>query len=422
MLADLTSAVWGVRLLDPVLTAVVWALAGLAVAVLLARGRLRSTLIGCLSGAVVGAVLLVVVQWIVPLFGGPLSPATNVWTVAAFAALGLAVCSLPRAPWWRRGVAVLSVPLVLIAAGIGINADYGLAQTLGEVIGRTDIPPIALPAESPGSEPASWQPPSDMPAKGRVGSVNIPATLSGFPARPASVYLPPAALVANPPQLPFVLMMMGQPGTTDPIVIEGVLDAFAAEHRGLAPIVVVADQLTDPALDPACVDSAALGNAHTYLTQDVVNWARSSLNISTDRTQWTVAGFSNGGTCAALFGAQLPEVFGNVIDVAGEEYPGQDDEAATLAGVFAGDQSAYDAAHPITVLAAGSYPDSWGYFADDGADGIFTAAGHATQAAATAAGWQAQWHATAVQGHGGEMLGEALGSAFAALAPRLGLT
>ena len=54
-----------------------------------------------------------------------------------------------------------------------------------------------------------------MPAVSRNGPVIIPATVSGFRARDAHLYLPPAVLVPNPPELPVLVMMMGLPGGPD---------------------------------------------------------------------------------------------------------------------------------------------------------------------------------------------------------------
>ena len=59
--------------------------------------------------------------------------------------------------------------------------------------------------------------------------------------------------------------MMGQPGTPDVTYIADALDAKAARHRGLAPIVVVADQTGSPWHDPLCMDPATFGKVETCL-------------------------------------------------------------------------------------------------------------------------------------------------------------
>ena len=86
------------------------------------------------------------------------------------------------------------------------------------------------------------------------------------------------------------------------------LDALAQQNRGLAPLLLTVDQLGNPYRNPVCVDSAK-GNVYTYVTTDVVNYIRKNLNVATDRTQWAVAGYSNGGECALSFAAKRPETF-----------------------------------------------------------------------------------------------------------------
>jgi enterochelin esterase-like enzyme len=426
MFDGLVHDVLAIQILNPQVIAAFYAAGVLAVLLVLLRRPGRRWLIaagiGLAAGASAGALVLVLTQLVLDTFGAPLSRATNVWVVVAFAAVGLAVASMIGARWWRRVVAIVTIPVVLAAAGVGINADYALAETIGEILGETSLQPIELPAKTADAPSlADWTPSADAPSTGVVGRVDIPNTVSGFPARDASIYLPPAALVADPPALPVVIMMMGQPGTTDPTVIAKALDGIARDAGGVAPIAIVVDQLSRSDVDPLCTDITRYGAARTYVTEDVVAWARSALNIVSDRTGWTIAGFSNGGTCATVFGAAFPETFGNVVDVAGEGFPGQQNEAAVLRDVFGGDQDAYDAIKPATILAGTAYADTRGYFTDASSDAPFAAETEDLANAAAAAGWDASYVAIDTEGHGGAMLQAGLDAAFRALAPRLGI-
>ena len=98
-----------------------------------------------------------------------------------------------------------------------------------------------------------------MPKSGTIGTAVIPATVSHFVARDAVVYLPPAALVKNAPALPVMIFLGGQPGSPQSVVEAGqmpeILNAFAAAHHGLAPIVVIPDQLGASANNPMCLNS-----------------------------------------------------------------------------------------------------------------------------------------------------------------------
>src|SRR5687767_9661617 len=126
-----------------------------------------------------------------------------------------------------------------------------------------------------------------MPTVGQQGTQEIPGTQSGFDARPAGIYLPSAALVDDAPALPPVILMMGYPGNPDQSYIAAILDEFAAQNKGLPPIAVVADQIGNGG-DPACADSAAFGNAETFIKTDVVNWAKLNLNVIQDPKYWVV--------------------------------------------------------------------------------------------------------------------------------------
>lgn len=225
-----------------------------------------------------------------------------------------------------------------------------------------------IPAsEAPGRGPApasvdlatSWVAPTDMPARGRLLQVVIPATRSHFAARPALLWLPPAALTADPPALPVDLLLSGQSSGAGPQDvadaghIEQTMDALATVDRGLAPIVVVPDQLGPRSANPMCVDGA-LGNSRTWLTEDVPAWVTSHLRVQTAPSAWTIGGFSQGGTCAIQLGAGDPSRFGNLVDVSGELGPSLGSASRTITEGFAGDRAAWAAAQPAALLRAGA--------------------------------------------------------------------
>jgi hypothetical protein len=60
------------------------------------------------------------------------------------------------------------------------------------------------------------------------------------------IYLPPAALSDRPPALPVMELLAGQPGSPSRLIdagnIAATMNAYAAKHDGLAPIVLVPDQ------------------------------------------------------------------------------------------------------------------------------------------------------------------------------------
>lgn len=246
---------------------------------------------------------------------------------------------------------------------------------------------------------------SRLPAEGTIGSVVIPATTSHFIARPAVVYLPPAALVPQPRLLPVVVAFSGQSPGAGPqdlalkAHLAATMDTIAAQHGGVAPIVVVPDQLGPATGNPMCVDSEHFGNVATYVMTDVRRWILRHLPVETSRTDWTVAGFSEGGTCAVQFGAAHPGVFGSIVDVSGELAPTNGTLAHTIAVGFGGNRTAYLHATPYWLLAHHRYADEDAYFAVGGLDKHYGPVAPLMAAHAMAAGMTVGFHVVPHDGH-----------------------
>jgi enterochelin esterase-like enzyme len=423
--------------LSPAVLITAFVLGGIVVALLLARRVPRWAAVAIAAstlGATAGALSLWVIEKPVDLFGTPLGWSTRWWVVACFAALGLAMANLHRSTLRRKSAALASAVVILATTGLGINSIYGLNPTLGSLFGVATVGTLALPTpvSAPSAAPTAtaaplplwqtWTAPAGMPTKGTVGTEVIPNTASHFVARPAGIYLPPAALTANPPKLPLVVLLMGQPGNPDPQYIAATLDRYAAAHHGLAPIVVVADQLGDPTVDTLCLDTPKFGNVETYINTDVVNWARTHLNILSTRDSWTIAGYSHGGQCAISFAAKHPDLWGNVLDISGEEYPGAEHAATTLADVFAGKQAAYDAEKPANILSRNTYPDTTAIFTVSTDDPAFMPGVKRVSAAAQAAGMHVTYGEVLNGGHVIGALNGGLDQGFAVLYPRLALS
>lgn len=390
--------------------------------------------VGAAGGATVAVIVLVLTEVVFNVFGLPLDPDTRAWVIGAFAAIGIAVVNLGRGRWWRRVVAACSIALFVVTAAIGINAGYGLNPTLASILGVQTAPALALPVPTPSPTPRApvppappkplwqtWRAPADMPAVGRMGTVVVPATASGFVARPAYLYLPPAALVADPPALPVLIMMMGQPGGPDSSTrYIATLDKFAAAHHGLGPIVLTIDQIGSPAKNPLCIDSPA-GRVYTYVMTDVVNYVRSSLHAASGRLNWAVGGYSNGGECALSFGAKHPDVFGSIVDISGEIGPSLGSAATTIRLGFGGNAAAYTAEQPLTIMKDSHYTDTLAVFTDGSADSYYGPEGATAEAAAKAAGMTTARFVGQGIGHRADAIVYGLPMALPLLYPRWGL-
>lgn len=276
------------------------------------------------------------------------------------------------------------------------SASHPAAVTTPQPTASDGIPLDEAPGRTPDPSTVdlatSWTAPAGMPTQGRLLHVTIPATTSHFVARQALLYLPPAALTADPPDLPVDVLLSGQSRGAGPEDvqtgghIEQTMDALATVDRGLAPIVVVPDQLGPRSANPMCVDGA-LGNSRTYLERDVPDWITGHLKVQTAATRWTIGGFSQGGTCAIQLGAGDPSRFGNLIDVSGELGPTLGSERRTIAEGFGGSRSAYEAAQPAALERAHApYRSTNAFFAVGGLDATYGPVMPVQAARAAAAG------------------------------------
>jgi enterochelin esterase-like enzyme len=420
------------ELLDSPLLPIVAALALLAcVVVLLAPPRrvIATAIVGVVAGGAMFGVALVLSA--MNAFDGPLPWPAPLWAAGAAAGAAVGLVGIVRRPWWRRVLGVAAILLSLLAGGLGVNRAYGITHNLAAILGVQAAADAVLPGQASGSDDLAtlyetWKPPADMPAQGTIGALNgddrIPS--GQFAPRDAALYLPPAALVADPPKLPLLVFMMGQPGSPDPTNLAKALDAFAAAHQGLAPIAIVADQLGSRDKDPACGDSTMYGAVSTYFNELIPQWAPANLNISTDHRYWILGGYSNGGSCAVTWAAQHPDVWGQLWDISGNEFPGSEHVDETVKDVFGGDAAAFAAAKPAAIMAAapaGTYDGHTAVFTWGGADTTFGPGQQRNADAAKAAGFDVVTHVFDGEGHTGAVLDDGLAAAVAAIAPVVGL-
>lgn len=426
---------WQVPIAEGPVPVTVFALAVTLLAILAVRRWRTRPLVWALAGAAAGAVIGYGTYRLVNatnVFGDAVPPFVWHWTAAAFAAVGFALGGMVGARTWRRVLAGVGVVVFVVAGVVGVNMRFGINPTPGSLLGVADSIDLPTDAGGAGSTAApaqplytTWQAPAGMPAVGSRGSQEIPATASGFDARPAGIYLPPAALVPGAPALPLVIMMMGHPGAPDPTVISNVLDGFAAQHDGLAPIVIVADQLGAAVNDTACADSAAYGKARTYITVDVVDWAKKNLHIIDDPAYWTIAGYSNGGGCAATFGAQSPQLWKNILSVSGEPFGGSEQVANVTKTIYGGSAAAFEASKPVNIMAAaapGTYAGMTAIFTAGAQDPAYISAADTVAAQARAVGITVVRYDVPGAGHVGDALTGGLAEGFTVLYPVLGLS
>jgi S-formylglutathione hydrolase FrmB len=222
-----------------------------------------------------------------------------------------------------------------------------------------------------------------------------------------------------------VMMLSGQPGDPGSLLASGglttTLDRLADADHGLAPIVIVPDQLGSTYANPLCVDGK-LGNSATYLTVDVPKYVSAHFRVATGRQAWAIGGFSQGATCSIQLASAHPEQFGSFLDVAGELGPSLESREATIEKGFGGSTAAYKAAQPAAILAAhGHYPDTLAFFAIGENDSEYGGAMISNSAAASAAGMTVIRYTSPRSGHDWVTATNGIAVGLGDLYPRLGL-
>ncbi|MCK2244066.1 MULTISPECIES: esterase family protein [unclassified Crossiella] len=381
---------------------------GAAFAVLLADGRRvwwRRTLPLVLLGMLVlGLLLEVLVNQVWRPFADRVPTNTTLWITMIVGSLVLGVFRCLPQRWPARIGIALAVVVLAVCGVADINRYFGQFPTVGALFGSgqgptTDLSEAAKPAAStvvvpPGKALSEvWQPPAGLPAQGTVSEVTIPSS-AGFGTRTGRVYLPPAYQATPRPKLPVLVLLAGQPGSPSdwlgPGQLATTMDKYAADNRGLAPIVVLPDHLGSELANPMCLDSK-LGAAETYLAKDVPAWVRQNLQAETDPQAWTIGGLSQGGTCALQLAVRAPEVYRNFIDISGQREPSLGTRKDSVNAAFGGDEAAFKRVNPLDILATAKFPKTAGLIVVGNKDGEFRPQQQDVLKACRRAGMQVDW-------------------------------
>ena len=316
----------------------------------------------------VAALVTVLSHWYITSIGVAGDPApVSLWLWIAMSGLAVAVLLLgwPGARWWRRGLAVLSVPLCVLCAALAVNGWVGYFPTVLAAWNQLTSRP--LPDQIDRLRVTAMQLEGTKPDKGVVVPVTISAGASHFPHRQELVYLPPAWFNSNPPpRLPTVMMVSSAFNTPADWLRPGgaftTIDDFAARHHGFAPVLVFVDPTGTFDNDTECVNGSR-GNAADHLTKDVVPFVVSNFGVSADRANWGVAGWSMGGTCAVDLAVMHPDLFSAFVDIAGDRSPNVGPKDQSIARLFGGNTAAWADFDPATVIARhGHYTGVSGWF------------------------------------------------------------
>ena len=166
-----------------------------------------------------------------------------VWLCVACLLAGLVVAGWHRAHWPRRIAGVAAVILAVVSAGSAVNQAFVRYPTFNRLFGPS-AHRFLDNAQLNGMR-AQVARTGVLPDHGATLSVPIPGAGLRFTPRPAFVWVPPAWFARNHPQLPVIELLHGTPGDPSNWTKSGDADAtalaFAQQHHGMAPILVMPD-------------------------------------------------------------------------------------------------------------------------------------------------------------------------------------
>ena len=369
------NAITDLSLIDGPLPAILWAMGVASLIYLIFRRSWRWWLFAAVA-AILAALLSVVCSWaVIHVFYWwaedlpaivTINLALALWSLAlgcttAFAGLrrhagrrrGLPTSRI------RRVLAVAATVVLLAVSGLQVNAYFGEYPTVGSLLGQQPalstarLPPPVSSGDARFMETpvaSRWRPPPGLPRTGVLKAVQIPGTLSGFHGRDAIVYLPPAYFAAQRPVLPVLVLVSGQPGSPQSWLrstnLSYDLDAYAAAHDGLAPIVVIPDPNGGDQENTMCMDSD-IAQAGSYMSGDVPNWIKTHLDVDSNPAHWAIGGFSYGATCSLQMVTRRPDMYQTFMAIAPEREPAlAAKRSVTVERAFKGDAAAFDSQLP----------------------------------------------------------------------------
>lgn len=301
-----------------------------------------------------------------------------VWIMPVYLLLGFLVLGIRSV--WRAVTAGVGLVMAMCLVGLIVNNYYHYFSTPIAVLQAMGVTNAAIAASPSANERRDagtgitqeqyYQAPFGQPAKGQLDTLTVPSSSVSFAPRVGRIYLPPALRGNDMIRLPVIVLLAGYPGSPldwEQAGLSNFMNDFAAKHKGLAPIVAVVDFGGERKADTECVDSK-LGTAETYLAKDVPAYLKAHYQVATDSSQWTIGGYSAGGTCGTSVALRNPGVYQNFMNISGDAMPSLASPKETLDTLFNGSIAEQEAHTPDLLLKAGNplyhTMHGWYYYAD----------------------------------------------------------
>lgn len=401
-----------------------WGLVGvtfiLGLVLALSRKRIRTALVLLVAAVIDAIVAFALLVWPNP-YPGEIPPHLF---LSAFPTLFLAV-AVVAIPKRRLALAVLLV-FSLVGALLVVNLNYRQYSTLASFLPDTNVQKLTYQQFQALKKP----PQVDGRQVGALVTVPLPGESSGFPARDALAYVPPAYWTKPQLKLPVIVLLAGTPGKPSVWFDSGkandAADRYQRHHDGAAPLVISVDATGSLLGQPGCVDGPKL-KVQSYLVKDVPAQVRQRFRVNPDQRKWTIGGLSYGGTCALQIVANAPDTYGTFLNFSGQSHPTVVDFKTTVKELFGGDIKAFRQVNAADVLGRAAakksrkYQGNAGWFISGERDGPSQRAQNMLAPLARRAGMQVKV-TTVPGGHNYDVWRQAIKDTFDFAAARGGLT
>lgn len=349
-----------ISLTDPPVNWLIYGCGIIALLIVLRGLKTKRIMVVSMIWAVTSVLTVLVDKYFIEVVWKPFPDAvpTNVyvaWGIVIFVFL----CTLTHS-----GTRIITAIAVLIAAVCAAGVTNIHYQTYPDV---ASLNPQPVAKEMNFDEfNATRQAPSDSSGDtGAIVTVPLAGTSSGFPARDAIAYVPPAYWSQPETRLPVLVLMAGNPGQPSDWFESGqvgrVADHYQKTHGGVAPIVISVDGTATFTGNPICVD----GPQHkvmTYISRDVPALIKQKFRVNEDQKTWTIGGLSYGGTCSLQIMTNHPDSYGAFLNMSGQAEPTVGNHGDTVKQFFGGNEAAFQAVNPEQLLRTKRYDGIPGRF------------------------------------------------------------
>lgn len=184
---------------------------------------------------------------------------------------------------------------------------------------------------------------------------SLPGATSGI-TRKATVYLPPQyfqqAFAGQ--RFPVVQLLHGAPGTPDDYVgrlnVTGIFRTLIAEHKARPAVLVIPDVNGARDRSTQCLNMVKGEKDENYVARDVPDEIAKRFRVAPPGPGWGIAGYSEGGFCAANLALRHRTRYGAAASMSGYYQPLANNKMPHLVDPFAGDRKLRTANSPLQVL------------------------------------------------------------------------